>query len=145
MVMASNTMRARYGPRKLCSGTMSTLKRAISGPTNAATTPPARTSDMALPRKSSEATSAAAKRYCWPKAVFTPIRNVPATNIQKPAKKKLPEATAAPPRPIREPRRNPARRPTRRMKSEAGTVANAVPITMAATGTVASVLSSPRN
>ncbi len=59
-----------------------------SGPMMAASTPPAITSEMARVRPSGAATSAAAKRRCWPMP-----QPIPAGNAPRQYSGKLPDQT----------------------------------------------------
>jgi len=80
---------------------------------------------MARARKSSSASSAAAKRYCCANPFALPIMNVPRQNSgSDPSQIAIP-ATTPPHAPRPAPVRNPPRRPIRAISSAAGRVDSA--------------------
>lgn len=94
-------------------------------------------------RNAGEAVSAAAKRYCWTKALPKPENEVPRHTSQK-LPKMTPQAASVPPMMVlAAPIWKPGRRPMRRISMAAGIVPAATPSTKDVTGRVASDLSSP--
>jgi hypothetical protein len=115
------------------SGYRSRVTRARLGPAKAAITPPATTSEIARARCVSPAASAAANRYCCPKALNAPTSMEPAQKLNaptsmEPAQKrskrrwKIASVHRLPPRTAAvTPVMRPAWRPTRRIHRAAGT------------------------
>ena len=96
---------------------------------NPPTMPPASTREIAFALNAGAATSAAAKRYCRPNAVYTPTTAVPRQYNGKLACAIPSAQVALPTMAINEPVMNPRRRPTRAMYSAAGIAASAEPRT----------------